>query len=74
MILEVLLVFSINGAPNEISDRIFESYEECAQFVNEVAQGTVVDSDFSFQFLSVDQLLFEGQCISVEDYWKGKEV
>ena len=74
MILEILLVFSINGSPNDISDRIFESYEECADFVNEVAQGTVVNSDFSFQFLSVDQLLFEGQCISKEDYWKSKEV
>lgn len=74
MILEILLVFSINGSPNEISDRIFESYEECSEFVNEVAQGTVVNSDFSFQFLSVDQLLFEGQCISKEDYWKSKEV
>ena len=74
MILEVLLVFSVNGAPNEVSDRIFESYEECAEFVNEVAQDNVVNSDFAFQFLSIDQLLFEGQCISVEDYWKGKEV
>ena len=70
MILEVLLVFSVNGSPNQISDRVFESYEECAGFVNEVAQDNVVNSDFSFQFLSVDQLLFEGQCIEKKDYYK----
>ena len=74
MILEILLVFSVNGSPHQISDRIFESYEECSEFVNTVAQGTIVNSDFSFQFLSMDQMLFEGRCISEEKYWKSKEV
>ena len=70
MILEVLLVFSVNDSPNQVSDRVFESFEECTWFVNEVAQDNVVNSDFSFQFLSVDQLLFEGQCIEKKDYYK----
>lgn len=72
--LEILLVFSINSAPPEVSDRVFASFEECAEFVNEVADGDVVNSDYAFRFLSSDQLLFQGQCMDSEDYWKDKEI
>jgi hypothetical protein len=50
--LEILLVFSVNGAPLEISDRIFNSYEECVGFVNTVADMDVVESDYKFRFVS----------------------
>lgn len=68
MILEILLVFSVNNGHEEISDRIFESHEECAEFVNMLAQDDVVNSDYGFRFLSNDGMLFDGQCISQEDY------
>lgn len=70
MILEILLVYSVNGAPNQISNRVFESFEECAWFVNEVARDTVVNSDYAFRFLAQDGILFEGQCIDKKDYYK----
>ena len=68
MILEVLLVFTVNNGHQEISDRIFESYEECKEFVNTIAQNDVVNSDYGFRFLASDGVLFDGQCISQEDY------
>lgn len=68
MILEILLVFSVNNGHEEISDRIFKSHEECAEFVDTLAQKDVVNSDYGFEFLSSDGLLFSGQCIGREDY------
>lgn len=68
MILEVLLVFTVNGGPMEMSDRVFDSFEECSEFVNAVAQQPVVNSDYGFDFLSVDGLKFEGQCIEMKDW------
>lgn len=71
--LEILLVFSLNGELEDISERIFTSYEECEEFVNAVADdgtGTdVVNSDYSFRFLSIDGLMFEGQCIEMNDWF-----
>jgi len=68
MILEVLLVFSVNSGPEEISDRIFESHEECAEFVNMLAQQDVVNSDYGFRFVSFDGVSFDGQCIDKKDH------
>ena len=68
MILEVLLVFSVNNGHEEISDRIFESHGECAEFVNMLAQEDVVNSDYGFRFISTDGVLFDGQCIEKKDY------
>ena len=68
MILEVLLIFSLNGDRDQISDRIFQSYDECAEFVNMVAQDNVINSDYGFRFVSNDGDVFEGQCIGRSDY------
>ena len=65
---EILLVFVITGFQPAVSDRVFESYDECKEFVNAIAQQEVVNSDYGFQFLSVDQLLVTGQCVAKEDY------
>lgn len=72
--IEVLLIFSMNGGMDEISDRVFTSYEECAEFVNEVAQMDVVNSDYGFKFVASDGQLFEGQCIEMKQWFlkKGK--
>ena len=72
--LEVLLIFSVNGGLEDISDRIFTSYEECSTFVNTLAQMDVVNSDYGFKFIASDGVLFEGQCIEMREWFlkKGK--
>lgn len=71
---EILLVFSINGEPEDLSDRIFNSYEECATFVNTVVNQEVVNSDYGFRFVAPDGMLFSGQCIEMKEWFlkKGK--
>jgi len=73
-VLEVLLIFSVNGGLEDISDRIFTSYEECSTFVNTLAQMDVVNSDYGFKFVASDGVLFEGQCIEMREWFlkKGK--
>ena len=66
---EVLLVFSINGQTPDISDRIFNSYDECATFVNTVANQEVVNSDYGFKFIAPDGMLFDGQCIEMKEWF-----
>lgn len=72
--LEVLLIFSVNGGLEDISDKIFTSYEECSTFVNTLAQMDVVNSDYGFKFVASDGVLFEGQCIEMREWFlkKGK--
>ena len=72
--LEVLLIFSINAGMDDISDRVFTSYEECVEFVNTVAQMEVVNSDYGFEFVSEDGQLFRGQCVEMKQWFlkKGK--
>jgi hypothetical protein len=52
----------------QISDKLFETHVECAEFVNTVAQGEVVDENFEFQFASIDGLMFKGGCYTTEQY------
>lgn len=68
--LEVLLVFSVNGELSDISDRIFYSLDECVEFVNTIAREDVVNSDYGFIFTTSDGQLFDGQCIAMEDWAK----
>lgn len=72
--IEVLLVFSINGGPEEISDRVFNSKEECVEFVNTLAQMEVVEDDYSFKFVASDGMLFKGECAAMKEWFlkKGK--
>ena len=72
--LEILLIFSVNGGLEDISDKIFTSYEECSTFVNTLAQMDVVNSDYGFKFVASDGVLFEGQCIEMREWFlkKGK--
>ena len=72
MMLEILLVFSINGGLEDISDRVFTSYDECVEFVNTVAQMDVVNSDYGFEFISEDAQLFRGQCIEMKEWFLKK--
>lgn len=67
--LEVLLVFSVNSGPQEISDRIFYSYEECTGFVNTIAGMDVVNSDRGFRFIASDGMLFDGQCVEMKEWF-----
>ena len=72
--IEILLIFSINGGLEDISDRIFNSYEECTYFVNTIANMDVVNSDYGFKFIASDGALFEGQCVDMREWFlkKGK--
>ena len=72
--IEVLLVFSINGGLENISDRVFTSYEECGTFVNTIAQMEVMNSDYGFKFVASDGYLFEGQCIEMREWFLKKGV
>lgn len=72
--LEILLVFMANGGQVEVSDRVFESFQECATFVDTLAGQRVVNSDFGFDFLSSDGIHFSGQCIEKSDYFLEESV
>jgi hypothetical protein len=52
----------------EVSDRLFDSKQECAMFVNTIAQGEVVDENYEFEFASMDGLLFKGGCYNVQEF------
>ena len=45
MIKEILLVFAVGGEAPQISQRIFDSVEQCAGFVDTLAEQRVVQSD-----------------------------
>ena len=68
------MIFSVNGGLEDISDKIFTSYEECSTFVNTLAQMDVINSDYGFKFVASDGVLFEGQCIEMREWFlkKGK--
>ena len=73
----VVLIFytiMITGPANtqgpEISDRQFKTKQECAEFVNTVAQNNVVDEDYKFIFASIDGLVFKGGCYTPEEFEK----
>lgn len=72
--LEILLVFSMNYGPIDVSDRIFYSYQECAEFVNAIAKQEVVRPDYNFQFIASDGATFVGQCIDKYDWAKGEKI
>jgi hypothetical protein len=56
----------------EFSQTLFDTHEECAEFVNTIAddgtQPNVVDENFEFKFASVDGLVFFGGCYTAEQY------
>jgi hypothetical protein len=68
----VFFTMWINGPANpqgpEISDRLFKSKQECAEFVNTIAQGDVVNDNYEFTFASMDGLVFKGGCYSPEEF------
>jgi len=74
----VFFTFWINN-PNaqtgpEISEKLYATHEECAEFVNAIADDgtntTVVDENFEFEFASADGLVFYGGCYTAEEYEK----
>ena len=74
MMVEILLVFSVNGGLEDISDRIFNSKAECSEFVNTLAQIEVVDDQGKFKFIANDGAMFKGQCVEMKEWFlkKGK--
>tara|TARA_R100000353_G_scaffold170067_1_gene133524 strand:+ start:246 stop:482 length:237 start_codon:yes stop_codon:yes gene_type:complete len=65
-----MLLFSVNSEPYQISNRPFESFEECASFVNLLAKRDVVMPDGHFLFMTADYWVFKGECVSTKDYMK----
>lgn len=68
MIKEILLVFAVGGEAPQISQRIFDSVEQCAGFVDTLAEQRVVQSDGKFRFIANDGVFFEGQCVDRREY------
>ena len=64
----IILVFSVNAQPYEISERPFTSLEECREFVNTIAQTEVFLNKNDFRFITVDGWTYVGQCIEVDKY------
>lgn len=68
----VFFTMWISGPANpqgpQISDRLFKSKQECAAFVNTIAQGNVVDENYEFTFASMDGLIFKGGCYNREEF------
>ena len=56
----------------QFSERLFATHEECAEFVNAIADdGTntpVVDDNYEFKFAAADGLIFVGGCYTAEEY------
>lgn len=72
--LEVLLIFSMNGGLEDISDTIFKSYEECENFVNTLVGDDVVNSDYGFNFIASDGVHFQGQCVEMKDWFLKQQI
>lgn len=67
MIATILLVFSMNDLPFQTSQRIFTTLDECADFVDMIAGKPVIDSEYKFDFISIEPSdgslhTFKGQC------------
>ena len=72
MIPTILLVFSMNDMPPQISQKKYHTLDECADFVELLANKRVVDNDYRFRFTSIEPSdgsvhIFEGQCIVDEN-------
>ena len=69
-----LITGPFNPQGPQISNKLFDSKQECAEFVNTVADdgtGTkVVDENYEFKFASVDGLMFVGGCYTPEEFKK----
>jgi hypothetical protein len=61
------LLFSIGNGPVEMSARVFDTVDECANLVNEIAGGSVVDEFNLFEFMSSDGDVILGGCYSKEE-------
>jgi len=77
----IALVFTVTNmtAPGvtegpKVSEKLYESYEACAEFVNTVSDdGTnsaVIDENWEFEFATIDGVIFRGGCYSAEDLEK----
>lgn len=72
MIGTILLVFSMNDLPLQVSKTKYETLDDCADFVEMLAGKSVIDNDYSFKFKSIEPTdgsvhTFAGQCIVEQD-------
>jgi len=68
MIAAILLVFSMNDLPPQVSQRQFVTLDECADFVELLAGKPVVDDEYHFEFESMEPSdgsisTFQGRCV-----------
>ncbi len=68
MIGTVLLVFSMNELPLQVSQTKYQTLDECADFVELLAGMPVIDNNYSFKFESIEPTdgsihTFAGQCV-----------
>lgn len=71
--ISVMLVFQllyVDGSPAgnvTISERVFAGKAECAEFINKTTTLWVND-DYTFDFLSKDNMRFVGACYTTQEY------
>jgi hypothetical protein len=68
MIAAILLVFSMNDLPPQVSQRQFVTLDECSDFVELLAGKPVVDDEYHFEFESMEPSdgsisTFQGRCV-----------
>ena len=68
MIATILLVFSMNDLPLQVSRTKYHTLDECADFVEMIAGKPVIDNEYSFEFSSIEPSdgslhTFKGQCV-----------
>ena len=67
-----LITGPFNPQGPQMSNKLFDSKQACAEFVNAVADdgtGTnVVDENYEFKFASLDGLMFVGGCYTPEEF------
>lgn len=50
------------------SNRLFDTHQQCAEFVMQIAEGDVVDENYEFEFASMDGIIFKGGCYTAQEY------
>ena len=73
MIGTILLMFSMNDLPLQVSQTKYQTLDDCADFVETLAGMPVIENDYSFKFQSIEPTdgsvyTFSGQCIVEQDY------
>ena len=68
----IVLLFSMNELPLQVSQTKYRTLDDCADFVETLAGMPVIENDYSFKFQSIEPTdgsvhTFSGQCVVEQD-------